>query len=143
MMKKSLQRLLNDLKKAWLPIISCIAYVIIMTVTVGEVCPSKLFFGIPCAGCGMVRAFILLVTLRFKEAFVMHPGIYLMLIAFIIFLIMRYIINSNIKWIKLLVIISLSLLIVIFAIRVIICFGSEPLTIYDKAIIFQLLNMFY
>ena len=143
MLKKSWKRLLSDLKKVWIPFTACLAYVVIMTLFVGEVCPSKIIFGLPCAGCGMVRAFILLVTLRFKEAFVMHPGIYLMLIAFIIFLIMRYIINSNIKWIKLLVIISLSLLIVIFAIRVIICFGSEPLTIYDKAIIFQLLNMFY
>ncbi|HOD93337.1 MAG TPA: DUF2752 domain-containing protein [Clostridia bacterium] len=143
MLKKSWDRLLNDLKKAWIPITASVAYIVIMTLVVGEVCPSKIIIGVPCAGCGMVRAFILLLLLRFKEAFIMHPGIYVMLITFIIFMIMRYILNTNVKWIKLLLIISLSLLIIIFVIRILTSFGTEPLILYDKSILFQIAHLFY
>ncbi|MFA5342181.1 MAG: DUF2752 domain-containing protein [Clostridia bacterium] len=143
MLKKSWKRLLSDLKKVWIPFTACLAYVVIMTLFVGEVCPSKIIFGLPCAGCGMVRALLLLVSLKFKEAYIMHPGIYVMLAAFIVFIIMRYVVNADIKWIKLLAIISLSLLLVIFVFRIFSSFGTEPLTIYDKAIIFQLVHLFY
>ncbi|HNZ41298.1 MAG TPA: DUF2752 domain-containing protein [Clostridia bacterium] len=142
-LRKVRERLLNDIKKAWIPAVACIAYVVVMILAVGEVCPSKLLFGVPCAGCGMVRAFALLITFRFKEAFIMHPGIYLMLIAFIIFIIMRYFLNSDAKRIKILVTVTLSLLFVIFVVRVATSFGTEPLTVYNNAVLLRFIRLFY
>lgn len=39
-------------------------------------CPFKNLFGIPCAGCGMTRAFIALIQLDFKSAFNYHPLVF-------------------------------------------------------------------
>ena len=36
-------------------------------------CPIRLVFGIPCPGCGMTRAWLLAIRLRFAGAFNMHP----------------------------------------------------------------------
>ena len=36
-------------------------------------CPVKKYIGIPCPSCGLTRAFILLLQMKFKESFKMHP----------------------------------------------------------------------
>jgi len=142
MWKNALNKLVSDLKKVWIPITACVLYVVLMTILVGEVCPSKLIFGIPCAGCGMVRAFVLFVTFRFSEAYSMNPGIFIVAAAFLVFTILRYFTHADIKWTKILLIITLSSLIIIFVIRLFTSFGVEPLVIYDKALIFWIMSMF-
>lgn len=42
-------------------------------------CPFKWFFGIPCPGCGMLRAFFSLLRLDFSGAFCYHPLVFLMI----------------------------------------------------------------
>lgn len=42
-------------------------------------CPFKWFFGIPCPGCGMLRAFFSLLRLDFQKAFSFHPLVFLMI----------------------------------------------------------------
>lgn len=42
-------------------------------------CPFKWFFGIPCPGCGMLRAFFALLRLDFSDAFYYHPLVFLMI----------------------------------------------------------------
>lgn len=37
-------------------------------------CPFRAVTGVPCPGCGMTRAFLLLFQLRFGEAFAQHPA---------------------------------------------------------------------
>lgn len=39
----------------------------------GMTCPIKYFFGISCPGCGMTRAYISVILLRFNRAFYYHP----------------------------------------------------------------------
>ena len=41
------------------------------------ICPSRLFYDLPCAGCGGTRAFILLVKGHPVDAFLVHPNVYL------------------------------------------------------------------
>ena len=41
-------------------------------------CPFKFFFGIPCPGCGMLRAAASLLKLDFAGAFHYHPLIFIM-----------------------------------------------------------------
>ena len=40
-------------------------------------CPFFVFTGIPCPGCGMVRAVLALVTFRFAAAWQLHPLVYI------------------------------------------------------------------
>lgn len=42
-------------------------------------CPFKWFFGIPCPGCGMLRACLSLIKLDFSAAFAYHPLVFLMI----------------------------------------------------------------
>lgn len=39
-------------------------------------CPLRFLFGICCPGCGMTRAIIAIINLKFKEAFVYHPMVF-------------------------------------------------------------------
>lgn len=39
-------------------------------------CPFYTLSGIPCAGCGMTRAFFALIRLDFASAFYWHPGVF-------------------------------------------------------------------
>jgi hypothetical protein len=39
-------------------------------------CPVFVFTGIPCPGCGMVRAVLALCTFRFADAWNLHPLVY-------------------------------------------------------------------
>ncbi|MEG2295637.1 MAG: DUF2752 domain-containing protein, partial [Oscillospiraceae bacterium] len=40
---------------------------------IGINCPIKAFFGIPCAGCGMTRAWLSFFSWNIKAAFYFHP----------------------------------------------------------------------
>lgn len=43
-------------------------------------CPIKHYFGFDCLGCGMQRSFVLLFCGEFKEAFLLYPAIYPMVL---------------------------------------------------------------
>ena len=49
-------------------------------------CPIKFLTGISCPGCGMTRAVISLMTLRFADAWYYHPLVYLLPACIIVFL---------------------------------------------------------
>lgn len=53
---------------------------------IGIGCPIKFLTGVPCAGCGMTRAWICLLHLDIKGAFYYHPLFFLPIIYFFIFL---------------------------------------------------------
>lgn len=55
-----------------------------------EVCPMLLLTGIPCPGCGLTRAGILLMRGHFAQAFQMHPFIYAWTMFFLYFVWQRY-----------------------------------------------------
>ena len=46
-------------------------------------CFSKKLFGIDCFGCGIQRAFVLLMQGEFEAAFYMYPAIYSMILFFV------------------------------------------------------------
>lgn len=47
-------------------------------------CLSKQILNITCPGCGLQRAFILLISGDFYQSFIMYPAIYFILILFIL-----------------------------------------------------------
>lgn len=60
-------------------------------------CLNKKFFGLECMGCGMQRAFVLVLQGKFEDAFFMYPAIYSLMILFgvIIFSLFRSFKNST------------------------------------------------
>jgi Mn2+/Fe2+ NRAMP family transporter len=69
-----------------------ILFIAALYLTIG--CPFRYFTGICCPGCGMTRALLACLKLDFKTAFHMHPLIFIMPIAAIIFLLK----NKLPKW---------------------------------------------
>lgn len=74
---------LKNKKKAFLFVIAFLVLALAYSIFG---CPIKRFTGIPCFGCGMTRAWICVLTLRFKEAFSFHPLWPIPLIVLILFL---------------------------------------------------------
>lgn len=72
-----MQKLKQVFKNKWVRLITLltlfIIYCTVMTIFVGTACPITLLTGFPCFACGMTRANILALQLRFGEAFAMHP----------------------------------------------------------------------
>ena len=65
-----------------------VAYVLVVILTQRAgydfvVCPSRLVYDLPCAGCGGTRAFLLLLRGHPVDAFFMNPNVYLFLPLFL------------------------------------------------------------
>ncbi len=72
-MKFNKELLKQDIKQAFIPIVVVIAVIAIANALFGRICPSRFLLGIPCPGCGLTRAFVLLFQGKIVEATIMHP----------------------------------------------------------------------
>jgi hypothetical protein len=140
MWKKAVKRMYEDIKKIWIAVIIIVCYLVSFSLIFHDVCPLKLIVGFPCAGCGMVRALLLVIQFRFAEAYAMHPGIYAVLITFVLFIILRYFTDADPKWIKIAVLVTLVFLIALYIYRLFTSFGTEPLVINENALLFRLIE---
>ncbi len=77
-----------------------------------EVCPTQILFGLPCPGCGLTRAGVLLLRFRFVQAWEMHPFIYVWLFFILYLCYNRYIRGKKAKaLLPLLIVITISMFI--------------------------------
>ncbi|MFD2518840.1 DUF2752 domain-containing protein [Salinimicrobium flavum] len=60
-------------------------------------CLNKQLFGIDCLGCGAQRALVLVIQGQFKEALVMYPAIYSLLVL-LLFLLLNLFIKFRHDW---------------------------------------------
>lgn len=70
---------------------------LLLFVFFGEVCPLQILFGFPCPGCGLTRAGILVLQLKFKEAWQMHPFIYAWMLLALYTCYKRYVRGTAVK----------------------------------------------
>ena len=77
------QKIIKTLKKYWLHILVVII-ILPFYFTLG--CPFRFLGGFSCFGCGMSRAAEALLHFDFSGAFQMHPLIYIMPVAVVLFL---------------------------------------------------------
>lgn len=93
-------------------ILSFIVLILILYVT-GIGCPISFLFGVSCPGCGLTRAYMSLIHMDLKSAFIYHP---LFILPPIIFAI--YISNVNSKIKNFVMAISLILFLVLYLFRI-------------------------
>lgn len=103
----------EDLHHAFPVIAVVIAMIGLSNLILGKICALRIIAGIPCPGCGLTRAFLLLLQGKVKEATVIHPFWLPVLAVFAAFLICRYFIVNDKKRKKAIYIIGI-LAIVIF-----------------------------
>ncbi|MFV0541832.1 MAG: DUF2752 domain-containing protein [Aestuariibaculum sp.] len=81
-------------------------------------CLSKKLLGFDCLGCGLQRAFALLLKGEFTEAFYMYPAIYTLVpLAFVISFNLFYKLEYTKKIINILAITSVTIIITSFIIK--------------------------
>lgn len=102
------ERIKDDLKKNGIGCAAVLACLILFALIFHDVCPVQILYGLPCPGCGLTRAGVLLLTGHFAAAFSMHPFIYVWLLFLLYLAFCRYIRDCRPKG-------ALQLLIVIIA----------------------------
>lgn len=91
-----------------------------------------LISGLPCPGCGMTRAFFLVLQLRFAEAYQMHPLVYGWIALGIVFCVRRYGMGKEVNSLKKYAIALLAAMVVLYIYRMIRFFpDQEPMTYFQ------------
>lgn len=138
----------KDIKQAVLPIGLAASLIILSNIILGKVCIMRMLFGIPCPGCGITRAFILLSQGKIKEATIMHPFWIAIVVLLIAFLINRYFVKDKkmskkvMSVLKVCAIITLLLCIVYYIYRMIAWYPQKEPVIYDSENVFNILVHF-
>lgn len=147
-MKCNIELIKKDGKTA-LPVLLIIGiYIIAANIVLGRICPLRIFAGIPCPGCGITRAFLLVLQGRFYEATRIHPFWIPVTILVLAFLAVRYLVQEirrkkRIMYIiKMFALITAILCVVYYIYRMIIWFPDrEPMTYDADNIIYMFLQL--
>ncbi len=98
--KDILERIYKDIKEYGWAVIAFVIYYVLIHVIFDAFCPLLVLTGIPCAGCGMTRAFLFLFRGQFARAMYMNPSV-LLVFAFILYVaFFRYILGKKVKGLK-------------------------------------------
>ena len=114
----------KDLKENWPALTAVAVYILAGSLLFGTICPAQLLFGLPCPGCGLTRAAILLATAHPVQAFRMHPFLYGWIIVAADFAINRYILRRRAK--------ELLPLLGILCVGMLIFYGYRMLTMFPN-----------
>lgn len=94
-MKFNYGLLKKDIKVGGPVLLVIIFLIIVSEIIMGKICPVRMILGIPCPGCGVTRAFVLVLKGYFYEATVMHPIWILLVILAVAFMIARYFVEDE------------------------------------------------
>jgi len=119
-----------------------VAYYFAANAIFGFVCPSMIFVGLPCPGCGLTRAGILLFTGNFSESFHMNPIFVPALVWCGVAVVLKLRWPTKYKYANGLAIVLGVLMLVVFVIRMIMLFPhTPPLVINDNSIFHRLVHL--
>ena len=90
-----INRIWADLKKFWVGIVIYIIYYILTISLFHSSCPMLLTTGLPCPGCGMLRALFSIITFRFSTAWYLNPVSFGWFIFIIVFIAERYLLGRK------------------------------------------------
>ena len=131
------KRIVYELKQAKTAICMILIYTAVANYFFGYICPSMVFIGLPCPGCGLTRAALSLMRFDFQKALYFNPMIFfaLPLIALYVFM---YLKNWDLGKLFYPTVVIIIVAVIVFFIRLRLGFGTEPLVINGNALIFRL-----
>lgn len=115
-------------------LILCAIYISIMTALRGTVCPFRIFLGIPCPGCGLSRAALLLLSGDIGASFQMHPMLFLIIIGMIWLVYGRYFSpcqDKHMGWLKIYLVISVFLFVSVYLVRMKLYFPMREPMVFE------------
>lgn len=111
----------EDLHNLRYALLGIAVYYGIVHIIFGKFCPMMIILHMPCPGCGMTRALILVLTGHWQQAWRLQPLVYGWILLGILFGINRYLLNRKPKGLKCLLVILLLGTLFLYAYRI--CFG--------------------
>lgn len=140
---RGLIRMFGDVCGLLPGIILCGVWFLIMDILFGKICAARILFGIPCPGCGLTRAAVLLVKGHFLESFRMHPLLPAVIIGVGYYLFLTYFTDRSLPYAKIWISAGVILFLAVYFIRIKLYFPSvEPMN-YDPGNYFQRLIHIY
>lgn len=128
--KEIVKRLLNDIKLYGAAAVVFLAYYGIVHLFKSAFCPMLQITGLPCAGCGLTRAFIFMFRGEFVRAAYIHPLAYV-IAAFVIYCgFYRYIRGTKIYGFKYLFVILIITMLIFYVIRMALYFPDRVPYVY-------------
>lgn len=137
-MKFNKELLKKDVHTAFPVLVVVVLIIILSNAILGKICALRMLAGIPCPGCGLTRAFLLLSQGDIKTATEMHPFWIPIVFVLVLFVVGRYFIENKEKRRKIFHIIKLlAILIVIgmfalYVYRMINFYPDVEPMVYDK-----------
>ena len=126
----------NDFSKIKYILLAAGIYILVVKRFLHKMCPFVLLTGYPCPLCGMTRAFFAFLRGDFKEAWRLHPFVFVIPVVLIIYVIWRYILHKKVRHIGEISVILVSALCILYLYRIVFCFdGVPPMSYYDKNLI--------
>lgn len=135
------KRIKKDASEYKYPILLFLLYYISVKAVFHAYCPMVLITGLPCPGCGMTRAILLLLSGEWQRSWNLQPFAILWVLFGIWIVVWRYILGKRIKWFNPILIVLLVSLIAFYIYRMVTAFPSYPPMTYRYDNLFS--NMFY
>ena len=126
------KRISSDIKNYYIAILLFIALNIVVRKVFRAFCPFLIVTGLPCAGCGMTRAVFCFLTGQFERGMNLNPAAPLWILWIAAFVINRYILGKNSKWIRVLLGMVVVITLVIYLYRMLTQFPSYPPMTYYR-----------
>ena len=137
-------RIASDMKEYGMAGVALILYTFFVNLVFHEFCPMIIFCGLPCAGCGVTRAAVYLVTGRWRQAWQMNPVIFPIALTAVYFAGNRYLLGRKVKGIKGLLALIMVLLVVIYLLRMYLYFPNrEPYVYTPDNLLSQFINCIF
>lgn len=135
-LRESGKHILRDIKEyGWAAVIFAVYYVLVHLFRTAF-CPLIHVTGLPCAGCGLTRAFLFMLRGEFARAFYIQPMAYIILIFLLYCGWFRYIKGTKIKGFKPLFAILIIAMLAFYAVRMFLYFPDRVPYVYTQDNIF-------
>ncbi|MBQ8597580.1 MAG: DUF2752 domain-containing protein [Lachnospiraceae bacterium] len=130
--KEILGRIFKDIKEyGWALAAFLVCYALIHVIF-DAFCPLLVLTGIPCAGCGLTRAFLFLFSGQFARAMYMNPSVLLVLAFVLYFVLFRYVLGRKVKGLNVCLALLVAGMLIIYGYRMWMYFPDRVPYVYHE-----------
>lgn len=123
-------RIAADIKQYGMAGVILLGYTVIVNLVFHAFCPSVIFCGLPCPGCGMTRAALCVMTGRWRQAWQLNPVVFPIMLTALYFAVNRYLLGHSAKGMKWLLAFDGALLIIVYLVRMYLYFPHREPYVY-------------
>ena len=135
-LKESVKRLLKDVKAYGLAAVVFLGYYIIVHLMRASFCPMIHLTGLPCAGCGLTRAFLFIATGQWERAAYINPMAFLVILFALYCAYFRYYKGTKIKGFSVMFVLLISIVLIFYAVRMYLFFPDRVPYVYTRDNVF-------